>query len=231
MPRLISFPGSWEALAEGSPYRLPDGNEPWGSIPKEGYADLSEFEIFTEARCRWEDEPSGTVRIWQDVTRRSTKILFRPGDTNPRDRYEWVPGFTTAKPGDTLRAVEWWPRRRRWACELCGSLRKAEVLQCFGAPRHAHPDPEHQGVCEGRVKKRLPREGPLIEVVSVGEERLGDVTPIEVAREGFPGRSPEWYVAHHCNPGPLDPERRVTRIVFRSERRCANWTKRRMIHE
>ena len=67
---------------------------------------------------------------------------------------------------------------------------------------------------------RLPRVGPyeslgLLEVLDVRTERLGDVTQDEVALEGYPGRSPEWFVSFYCAPGAPDPDRLVQRIAFR----------------
>lgn len=63
-------------------------------------------------------------------------------------------------------------------------------------------------------RKPLRRLG-VIRVVSVSRERLGDITPEEVAREGLPGMDPESFVELYCAPGKPDPDREVTRIEFR----------------
>lgn len=50
-----------------------------------------------------------------------------------------------------------------------------------------------------------------LEVVSVRRERLGDITREDVAREGFPGRDPAFFVAKYGKPA----DHVVTRIEFR----------------
>ena len=50
-----------------------------------------------------------------------------------------------------------------------------------------------------------------IEVVSVRRERLGDITPDDVAREGFPGETSEFFVKKFGKPA----DHIVTRIEFK----------------
>lgn len=71
------------------------------------------------------------------------------------------------------------------------------------------------------VYRRDPRTGEppfgLVEIVSVRRERLGDITDDEVAREGFPGRTREWFILmfrelHH---GEVDEDTEVWRVEYR----------------
>jgi len=71
-----------------------------------------------------------------------------------------------------------------------------------------------------KVMGRRPGE-PLdriadVEVVSVRREPLDAITPGDVTAEGFPGRSPAWFVIFFCSthPGCL-PSTEVTRIRWR----------------
>ncbi|MEM6988887.1 MAG: DNA N-6-adenine-methyltransferase [Myxococcota bacterium] len=50
-----------------------------------------------------------------------------------------------------------------------------------------------------------------IEVVTTWRERLGDITPEDVAREGFPGETPEFFIRKYGKPA----DHIVTRIAYR----------------
>ena len=54
----------------------------------------------------------------------------------------------------------------------------------------------------------------LIRVVSVRTERLDEITTEDVAREGYPGRTPAWFVEHFCAAMRCFPRVQVTRIEF-----------------
>ena len=55
----------------------------------------------------------------------------------------------------------------------------------------------------------------MIEVVSVRTERLDAITADECLREGFPGISPEQFVAFFCQEMRCTPDQEVRRIEFR----------------
>lgn len=133
------------------------------------------------------------IRIRKDVTRRSRWVKIPGGGL-------WVRGWSFLKPGDQIELIEWSPRvGPRWVCAGCG--------------RFVRPDPEG-GCCSGPAERRDPRRLGLREVVDVREERLKDITPVEVAREGFPGRSINWFISMYCGGKP-DPDRPVNRIELR----------------
>jgi len=67
--------------------------------------------------------------------------------------------------------------------------------------------------CSPRTGRPYQR-GPKSIVLSVRPVRLGDITPEDVDREGFPGRNPEWFVEMYCSPRPPNPYRRVFRVEF-----------------
>jgi hypothetical protein len=131
-----------------------------------------------------------TVRQFRDGTKTVTR----------RDGWEFL------FPGDVVEGVEWSPRAGwRWCCATCE----------WRGPYRFEPVPDRCPECESDpVFYRRPlRLGP-IRVVSTRRERLGAVTPEEVAREGFPDLTPEEFIALYCAPGRPDPERMVTRIEF-----------------
>lgn len=78
------------------------------------------------------------------------------------------------------------------------------------------PGDELMGVVKGMGLKKgehPERLGP-IRVVSVRRERLDEITPEDVAAEGYPGMSPREFVAHYLkNMGGLATQE-VTRIEF-----------------
>lgn len=114
-------------------------------------------------------------------------------------------GWKHLKTGDVIEGIEWgtWVGSR-WVCS-CGQV-------C--SPQHEKSwciDPNcYAGIRTYRVPRRL----GFRTVKSVSRERLGDITPEEVIREGFPGMSPRWFVAMYCAPRKPDPDRFVTRIEF-----------------
>jgi len=118
-------------------------------------------------------------------------------------------GWQKLKAGDVVTPVEWSPRvGPRWFCDHCdevgSTLRGGEADWLL---RHR--------VCGHARRYGPPRRLPDIRIASVRRERLGDVTPREVRREGFPGMSPAEFVAFYCKPGKPDPNRFVTRIEFK----------------
>lgn len=54
-----------------------------------------------------------------------------------------------------------------------------------------------------------------IEIVSVTEERLDAITPVECAREGLPDMTPAEFVAMFCAAQKCTPATTVRRIEFR----------------
>lgn len=133
---------------------------------------------------------------------------FRDGtkDVTRRD------GWKHLRPGDVVEAVEWSARvGPRWACtdftrSNCG---------WFGSTLEDRPP---EGLCpecsSPRITYRKPRRLGLLRIRSARRERLGDIHPEEVSREGFPGESPEWFIRMYCAPGKPDPDREVTRVEF-----------------
>jgi hypothetical protein len=76
--------------------------------------------------------------------------------------------------------------------------------------------------CMGLKKGQKPEVLGTIAVVSVRREPLLVITPDEVKREGFPGKSPKWFIKlfarTHKDPrtkAPARPSTVVTRIEFR----------------
>jgi hypothetical protein len=73
-------------------------------------------------------------------------------------------------------------------------------------------------LCE-KVQGRRPGE-PLVricdvEVVSVRREPLNTITAADVAAEGFPGQTPQEFVAFFCEHMHVDPATEVTRLEWR----------------
>lgn len=67
------------------------------------------------------------------------------------------------------------------------------------------------GLKKGETVRRL----GVIEIVSVRWERLDAITDADVKREGFPGRSAEWFVDYFCKHMKCTPQTLVNRIEFR----------------
>lgn len=101
-------------------------------------------------------------------------------------------GFAT---GEILKDVT---RRLGWL-KLRAGQRLQACRQCQGLKRGEHP--EVLGT---------------IEVVRVDRIPLWRITSEDVSREGFPGRSPEWFIEFFCGTHqPCTPQTEVTRIEFR----------------
>jgi hypothetical protein len=68
--------------------------------------------------------------------------------------------------------------------------------------------------CRGlKPGEKLERLG-LIRVVSVRREPLSAVTAEDVAKEGYPGMTPEAFVAMFCRQMRCEPDMPVTRIEY-----------------
>jgi len=130
-----------------------------------------------------------------------TRVAFEMGwkDVTRRD------GWLFLKAGDVIEGIEWSTRvGARWVCS-CGSL--GSTKKNLTGPRCSdYPS------CHGEQFYRAPKSLGLRRVKSVRRERLGDITSADVEREGFRGKSPEWFVAMYCAPDKPDPDRVVTRI-------------------
>jgi len=77
-----------------------------------------------------------------------------------------------------------------------------------------------------------PRPLAVVEVVETWREPLGDITPDAVVREGFPGRTPSWFVAMFINANRCRPNTPVTVIRWRylelgdlTPKELAQWNK------
>lgn len=64
-----------------------------------------------------------------------------------------------------------------------------------------------------RTPERLPGLSGHRRIVSVRDEPLRDITSEEVALEGFPDQSVDWFILMYCGGKP-DPGRPVNRIEF-----------------
>lgn len=52
-------------------------------------------------------------------------------------------------------------------------------------------------------------------IISARRERLNRITAEDVAREGYPGKSPNWFVTKFCKAMSVNPWDEVTRIEFK----------------
>jgi hypothetical protein len=66
------------------------------------------------------------------------------------------------------------------------------------------------GLAKGEKIERLAK----IIVVSVRRERLYEITPEDVTREGFPGKSADWFIAMFMHEMKVESFAEVTRIEF-----------------
>lgn len=55
-----------------------------------------------------------------------------------------------------------------------------------------------------------------IRIVRVWQEQVQDIheMPLDLAREGFPGKTPEWFVEMFCREMHVKPETMIMRIEF-----------------
>lgn len=67
------------------------------------------------------------------------------------------------------------------------------------------------GLRKGEKVERL----ATIEIVSVSRERLCDITPDEVRREGFPDMTVDEFIGMFCREIGCEPDRVVNRIEFK----------------
>jgi hypothetical protein len=170
-----------------------------------------------------ESKEAVKVRLFKTVTRRSSAIQKPDHMTRQqwaKVKIKWRAGWPHAKSGDVYNAVEWSARiPLRWACG-CGWLGSTRVTG-FKGPHHlAGGCPLETGhAFLGPVHYRAAKSLGKIHVLDVRQELLGDITAADVAREGFWGKSVEWFVAMYCGgERKADPDRPVTRIEFRLER-------------
>jgi hypothetical protein len=74
-----------------------------------------------------------------------------------------------------------------------------------------------QGVVksQGLRKGEHPEKLSVIRALSVRREPLNAITAEDVAREGFPGKSPEWFINFYCEHNwGTHPGDEITRIEF-----------------
>jgi hypothetical protein len=67
---------------------------------------------------------------------------------------------------------------------------------------------------QGLKKGEHPIHLAIIVVLSARWERLDAITDEDVAREGFPGKTPEWFVNFYCAHNGGDGSQMVHRIEF-----------------
>lgn len=92
-------------------------------------------------------------------------------------------------------------RRYGWLflCEAGGpGTRLAGVEKCMGFKKG----------------ERAPTPMGTIEIASGRREPLNAITPEDVALEGFPGQTPEWFVDMLCRKSGRRPEEPVSRIEY-----------------
>ncbi len=67
-----------------------------------------------------------------------------------------------------------------------------------------------QGLKKGEKVRRI----GVIQVTALGRERLDSITYEGVGREGYPGKSPAWFVQKFCAMNGCKPDDRVTVVQF-----------------
>lgn len=67
-----------------------------------------------------------------------------------------------------------------------------------------------QGLKKGEQVERL----DVIGVVTVRREPLSAITADDVRREGYPGKTTEWFIEHFCRMNRCSRDRIITRIAF-----------------
>lgn len=119
-------------------------------------------------------------------------------------------GCPRLKPGEVLEAIQWSPRvGKRWVCVRCLALGSTRV---DAAAAVALPCPHKFGVY---ADYRKPQRGIFLRHIESRREPLSAITPEEVALEGFPGESPDWFRSMAFPGRPWSFE--VTRIAFNYE--------------
>ena len=73
-----------------------------------------------------------------------------------------------------------------------------------------------QGVVksQGLKKGEHPEKLCVIRVVRVSREPLNYISRAEVEHEGFPDKSPQWFIAFYCGHNKGVPSQMITRIEF-----------------
>lgn len=86
---------------------------------------------------------------------------------------------------------------------------------------HAKPGMLLRGIVKGQGLKRGEKITKLavIRVLKVSREPLNAITADEVRREGYPGKSPEWFIdfyikGNKSSKTKITPETIITRIEF-----------------
>ena len=68
--------------------------------------------------------------------------------------------------------------------------------------------------CQGLKKGEKIEKICQIQIVSIRREPLYKITQYDVAREGFPGKTVEWFIEMFCNANKCTRSTIVTRIKF-----------------
>jgi hypothetical protein len=68
------------------------------------------------------------------------------------------------------------------------------------------------GLKKGEKQQKI---GGPIEVVSIRKEPLNAITQQDVIMEGFPGKTPEWFIEMYCKANRCAPDRLINRIEYR----------------
>lgn len=102
--------------------------------------------------------------------------------------------LTTRQVRDREKTVT---RRNGWQRARVGQVVQP-VIKCQGIPKGGHVE----------------KIGGPIRIVDVRREPLNAITPEDVHREGFPGRSSKWFVAFYLEANGGAPDQIVTRIEF-----------------
>ena len=81
------------------------------------------------------------------------------------------------------------------------------------------PDDQFMGVVKGQG---IPKGGKIEKlhsstVIGTRMERIEDITPEDVIREGFPGKSTEWFVKMYCKANKVEPWDFCNRIEFKHD--------------
>ena len=123
---------------------------------------------------------------------------YKEGSKSSTRRGGPEPAWCHLKPGQLIEGIEWGSRGgERWVCSAgCGWMCGRKWWPSWG---RWNVCPE----CNQVAEKRPPRRLGLSLVLDVREERLADITPEEVDREGFPGLSPTRFVRGYCGDDVL----------------------------
>lgn len=164
------------------------------------------------------------VKRAKSVTRRSRRA---EGMREGQRYFAWAPGWPALKAGDVIEGIEWLPRwaphGERWVCRDCGwkgptdpGHTTLDIAHRQAAHAKARPGCSPIAPLVWRPPQRLPGTEGHRRIVSVRKELLGDITPDEVALEGFGDNSPESFIYMYCvgTAPKYDKARPVNRIEF-----------------